>query len=221
MIPQISEDNNLCMELRRIFYNFKLSQQQARKFSSLMVTSAQAGEGKTILSLAFALGLAKENNAKTLLVDANWIAPTLHHWFGLERTVSFDKFWSDPLESIQASCIENLDILVAPQNVEVDSADEFVKSDILRNVFEQLTKEYQTVIFDTSAILQNLNKYGSEPGLRNFDSLVLSDFVKTSILTILARKTNKQMVKKARFTLDKGSHEILAVLNNFKNPFYS
>ena len=221
MIPQISEDNNLCMDLRRIFYNFKLSQQQAKKFSSLMITSAQAGEGKTILSLAFALGLAKETNKKTLLVDANWIAPTIHHWFGLKREASFEKFWTAPLESIQASCIENLDILVAPKNVEVDSTEEFVKSDILQNIFDQLTGEYQTVIFDTSSILQNLNKYGAEPGLRNFDSLVLSDFVQTSILAILARKTNKQMVKKARFTLDKGNHEILAVLNNFKNPFYS
>lgn len=221
MIPLISEDNDLCMELRRIFYNFKLSQQQARKFSSLMITSAQPGEGKTILSLAFALGLAKETNHRILLVDANWISPTLHEWFGFKRECSLKSFWENPTASIQQSCIENLDILLAPLGVEVDTQEEFVKSDILQYVFEQLMNKYQTVIFDTSSILQNLNKYGNEPGLRNFDSLMLSDFVQTSILTILARKTSKQLVKKARFTLDKGDHEILAILNNFKNPFYS
>lgn len=221
MIPQISEDKDLCMELRRIFYNFKLSHQQAQKFTSLMVTSAQKGEGKTILSLAFALGLSKETNRKTLLVDANWITPTLHQWFGLERNTGLESFWEDPIKAIQPTCIENLDILVAPKNVEIDTTEEFVSSDILQNIFESLTKAYQTVIFDTSSILQNFNKYGAEPGLRNLDSLTLSDFVQTSVLAILARKTSKQLVKKARFALDKGNHDIVAVLNNFKNPFYS
>ncbi len=220
MTVHLPENKSLVLELRRIFYSFKLSQQQTKEFSSLMITSSRPREGKTVLSLAFALGLAGEVPEKCLLVDANWMTPELHSWFSLKRSYSLSAFWKEPWGGIQPSGVDNLDVLPAPIGVEVDSQEEFVNSETLKNVYDKLKEKYNTIVFDTSSINLNINAYGYEPGLRNFDSLLLSDFVHTSILVILARKTKKQDVKKAKFALERGHHNILAVLNNYKNPFY-
>lgn len=220
MVSQVTKIDNISLELKRMFYGLKLSQPETKEFKSLMVTSANEAEGKTVFSLAMALGIAKEKEENCLLVDANWMKPVLHNWFGLERGFNLKTFWRDPLTCIMPSGIEHLDILVAPMGIETDTDEEFVKSDVLKKVFEQFTNKYSSVIFDTSAILENIDAYGAEPGGRNFDSLILSDFVQISILVVMARKTRKQAVKKAKFALQKDNNKVWAVLNNFNNPFY-
>ncbi|MBU3917335.1 CpsD/CapB family tyrosine-protein kinase [bacterium] len=221
MIPLLTNYKNLDLEFRKIFYNFNISQQQTRAFSSLMITSAQPGEGKTITSIIFALGLSRELPHKCLLVDANWMTPQIHQWFGLKRETSLQDFWKKPVDGICSCGFDNLDILPAPIGVEVDSTDEFVKSETLKEVFDKLTAKYKTVIFDTSSINQNVSAYGNELGTRNFDSLLLSDFADTCVLVIMARKTNKQDVKRAKFALERGHHNIMAILNNYENLFYT
>ncbi len=221
MIPQITNDKNLDLEFRRIFYSFNISQQQTKDFSSLMITSAQPGEGKTITSIIFALGLSRELSHKCLLVDANWMTPQIDQWFGVKRKISLQDFWKKPVKGICSSGFDNLDILPAPIGVEVDTADEFVKSETLKEVFDKLTVKYKTVIFDTSSINQNVSTYGSEPSMRNFDSLLLSDFVDNCVLVVMARKTHKQEVKRAKFALERGHNNLVAILNNYRNPFYS
>ncbi len=220
MVLKLTQDSDASLELKRLFYQLKLSQPETRDFSTLMITSANEGEGKSIFSLAIALGTAKEKEQSCLLVDANWMKPVMHQYFGLDRQHNLKKFWEAPLDCIQPSGIEHLDVLTAPQGVEIDTKEEFVKSEVIRDVFEQLSAKYATVVFDTSPILKNIQKYGSEPGARNLDSLILSDFVKISILVIMARVTNKQLVKKAKFELQKDNNQVWAVLNNYKNPFY-
>ncbi len=220
MVLQLTQDSDVSLELKRMFYQLKLSQPETRELSTLMITSANEGEGKSVFSLAMALGIAKEKEEDCLLVDANWMNPILHQYFGLTREHSLEQFWKTPLDCIQPSGIEHLDVLTAPVGVEVDTREEFVKSEVIRGVFDQLSANYPSVIFDTSPILKNIRQYGGEPGARNLDSLILSDFVQISILVIMARITNKQLVKKAKFELQKDNNQVWAVLNNYKNPFY-
>jgi non-specific protein-tyrosine kinase len=202
-----------------MFYHLKLSQPETKELSSIMVTSAEAGEGKSIFSLVMALGISKEIEERCLLVDANWINPTLHNRFNVKRSFDIATFWDDPSACVQDSNIDNLDILAAPIGVEADSGDEPAKSETVRKVFAQLTDRYKTVVFDTSPILKKTEVYG-QASLKSLDPLILSDFVQASILVIMARKTNKQSVKKAKFSLQKDNNEIWAILNNFQNPFY-
>jgi len=220
MVKHIGQDGDISRELKRMFYRLKLSQPEIKDLKSLMITSSDEGEGKSIFSLAMALGISKEKEEPCLLVDANWMRPVLHDFFGIERKFDLNQFWEDPIKCIQPSGIEHLDVLLAPTGVELDMSEEFVKSEVVRNVFDQLSKKYSSVIFDTSPILKNIDIYGSEPGTRNLDSLILSDFVEISILVILARKTHKQKVKKAKFALQKDTNKVWAVLNNCNNPFY-
>jgi protein-tyrosine kinase len=220
MVSQLTQDSDVSLELKRMFYQLKLSQPETKEFSTLMITSANDGEGKSVFSLAMALGIAKEKEKDCLLVDANWMNPVIHEYFGITRKHNLEKFWQAPLDCIQPSGIEHLDVLAAPIGVEVDTQEEFVKSEVIRELFDKLSANYASVIFDTSPILKNIQQYGGEPGARNLDSLILSDFVQISILVIMARVTNKQMVKKAKFELQKDNNQVWAVLNNYKNPFY-
>ncbi len=159
MISKITKDSSISLELRKIFYGLRLSRQETADLTSLMITSAEEGEGKSILSLSFALGLSLEKDQKCLLVDANWMKPVLHEWFGMERHSDLKEFWQKPEECIQTSCFNNLDVLVAPRGVEVDSQEEFIERDIVAEVFLQLTRRYKTVIFDTSSINLNMEKW--------------------------------------------------------------
>jgi capsular exopolysaccharide synthesis family protein len=55
--------------------------QQDRSISSITVTSAASGEGKTLVSANLALTLSKSYNRRVLLIDADLRRPGLHQFF--------------------------------------------------------------------------------------------------------------------------------------------
>ena len=60
--------------------------QGAHGLKVLMVTSAAAGEGKTLTSVNLALTLSRSFHRRVLLVDCDLRKPTVHSIFGLENT---------------------------------------------------------------------------------------------------------------------------------------
>jgi succinoglycan biosynthesis transport protein ExoP len=144
---------------------------------SLMLTSAQAQEGKSTTSLALALGLVRVG-AKVLLIDSDMRNPSIHKIFdrtlglGLSNLLTGKGALTD---YVQASGTPNLSLLLAgqipPNPAELLSADAIVR------LVEEASKRFDHIIIDGPPVL----------GLA--DAPLLSRAVEATVLVIEAGKT--------------------------------
>ncbi|MEO8353639.1 MAG: polysaccharide biosynthesis tyrosine autokinase, partial [Chthoniobacteraceae bacterium] len=122
----------------------------------LMVTSATAGEGKTMAAAQLASAFAQAG-ARTLLVDGDLHGGVVHRLFGRRRTPGLvdvlleESGWDHACRSTR---IPNLWFLAAGTR-EVNGA-QFMQSSILREGLEVLRKEFDHVIIDAPAVLGRL-----------------------------------------------------------------
>ncbi|MCP4691589.1 MAG: CpsD/CapB family tyrosine-protein kinase, partial [Desulfobacterales bacterium] len=103
------------MEMKRIYTAIENAVEDAGAMR-IVVTSASADEGKSLVSAGLA-GLASLQGGKRVLaIDLNWFRPALHTFFDLERTYDVDALQNGAKVSdlIQPSGVDGLEILTAP-----------------------------------------------------------------------------------------------------------
>ncbi len=171
---------------------------------SLMLTSAQAQEGKSTTSTALAMGLVRLG-ARVLLIDSDMRNPSLHKVFkrslglGLSNLLTGNGRLSD---YIQDGGVPNLSLLMAgqipPNPAELLSADAIVR------LIDEASKRYDHIIVDGPPIL----------GLA--DAPLLSRAVEATVLVIEAGKTP---ATRARHAIDRlfgvRTHIVGAILTKF------
>ena len=119
----------------------------------LLITSAQAGEGKTTTSQAVSLTLARLGKT-VLLVDGDLRRPSIHRLLGLanERGLSTLLTTLDPLESaIQPSSEPRLSLL--PSGPVPPSPTELIASNRFRVLIDQMAEKFDVVVIDSPPIL--------------------------------------------------------------------
>ena len=171
---------------------------------SLMLTSAQAQEGKSTTSMALALGLARVG-ARVLLIDADMRNPSLHKIFrrslglGLSNLLTGHGRLSD---YVQESGTPNLSMLMAGQ-IPPNPA-ELLSADAIIRLIDEASKRYDHVIIDGPPVL----------GLA--DAPLLSRAVEATVLVIEAGRTP---ASRARHAIDRlfgvRTHIIGAILTKF------
>ena len=121
--------------------------------SVLLITSAQAGEGKTTTAQAVSLTLARLGKT-VLLVDGDLRRPAVHRVFGLpnERGLSTLLTTLDPLESaVQASSEPRLSLI--PSGPVPPSPTELIASNRFRALIDQMAEKFDVVVIDSPPIL--------------------------------------------------------------------
>jgi capsular exopolysaccharide synthesis family protein len=171
---------------------------------SLMLTSAQAQEGKSTTSLALALGLVRVG-ARVLLIDADMRNPSLHKTFdrslglGLSNVLTGN---GNLFENIQNSGTPNLSILMAGQ-IPPNPA-ELLSAEAIIRVVDEAAKRFDHVIMDGPPVL----------GLA--DAPLLSRAVEATVLVIEAGRTP---ATRARHAIERlfgvRTHIIGAILTKF------
>ena len=119
----------------------------------LLVTSAQAGEGKTTSSQAIAATLARLGKS-VLLVDGDLRRPAIHRAYGVdnERGLSTLLTSLDPLESAVVTSREpNLHLL--PSGPLPPSPTELTSSNRFRALIDAMADKYDVVVIDSPPIL--------------------------------------------------------------------
>jgi capsular exopolysaccharide synthesis family protein len=119
----------------------------------LLVTSAQAGEGKTTSSQAIAITLARLGR-KVLLVDGDLRRPAIHRLFGVanERGLSDLLTSLDPLESgVVVAAEPNLSLL--PSGPLPPSPTELTSSNRFRALIDEMADKFDVVVIDSPPIL--------------------------------------------------------------------
>ena len=181
----------------------------------LLVTSAQASEGKTTTSYATARGFARVGK-RVLLMDADLRRPSIHKISGVENKVGLSSLLvgqSELRDSVRASEFEGLSIL--PAGPIPPSPAELLSSPRMAALLEQLDQAYDLVVIDSAPIL----------GLA--DSTELAALADGVMLVVEADRGGGGQLKNALRRLRGSSPVILgAVLTKFDpkaagNAYYS
>jgi capsular exopolysaccharide synthesis family protein len=174
-IPDLSEDERLSLDTNIALVSQAVPQSlMAESFRqlrtsllfasdqpvrSLLVTSANPGDGKTIVATNLAIAMARAGS-RVLLIDANFRRPTLARVFDVPESVGLSNVLvgiNTAAEAIQATAVENLDVL--PAGVTPPSPAELLGSQSMRQLIVDHGKKYDRVIIDGAPMLVVADNY--------------------------------------------------------------
>ena len=164
------------------------------------VTSSNAGEGKSTVSINLALTMAL-TSAKVLLIDADLRRPTVHKKLGLSNSTGLSRFivgFETMSEALKRDVFENLDVMTSgpiPPN-----PSELLGSENMRIFLQKASDYYDYIIIDTPPI--NIVT----------DVAVMSDSISGVVLVTSHGKTTLDDVKKASVALEKVNAKLLGMV---------
>ena len=170
---------------------------------SLLVSSAQPGEGKTTVSTNLAISLAQLGQ-RVLLLDGDLRRPSIHRAFQIQGSlgvVSYLTGQQDWRAAVEKTSLAGLDVLVSgpiPPNPA-----ELLTSDRTQKLIQEALAEYKFVVVD------------SAPLLNVSDSRILATLVEGVVLVVKGGETPRELARRAQScAADVGARVIGAVLNN-------
>jgi succinoglycan biosynthesis transport protein ExoP len=178
-----------------------------RDIRSLVITSAGPSEGKTTVACNLAITLAQAGK-RVILVDGDMRRPTVHKHFNLSNKIGFSSLilvdhLSDPavVEShLQPTMVANLSVMTSgphpPNPAELLSLER--------------TRQVQTALKDAADIVI----YDSPPVVTVTDAAILASRTDATIQVVRAGKTRRDLVLKARQTLERVGATVLGTVLN-------
>ena len=178
--------------------------------ASLVVTSAERGEGKTTVVVGLATMAAIKDKKKVLAIDLNWQDPALHSYFGLDLIDSENFMNGGSIKDlVRDSGVSNLDVLSAIKSG--TDIDETRVNAIAQKLIQQARDIYEIIVIDTSKMFPT--------NRRMIDPVALSKIADGVTLVVLAKVTSRQQAKRAQTVLETTGANILGVIvNQWKNP---
>lgn len=156
--------------------------------NSIMVSSPNQGEGKTIISINLAVSMTQEMNKTTLLVDADLRKPFVHKYFGFEAEKGLAQYLLGEIELSEALVNPGIDKLtILPGGTPLSSSTEHLGSPRMQSLVKELKERYEDriIIFDTSSLLTRA------------DPIVFSTNIDGIILIIEAERTSTKDIERA------------------------
>lgn len=179
--------------------------------ATLLVTSAQQGEGKTTVAANLAASLAQLGGS-VLLIDGDLRRPSLQKFFQVNRSTGLVNYltgtcnWRSLVWHAEQSGVSVLFCGPVPPN----PAD-LLSSEYMRTLLREASKEYKFVVVD------------SPPMLNLADGRILSTLVDGVIFVVGGGTTPRDMVQRAyRNAVDAGAHVLGATINfaDVRNDYY-
>ena len=144
---------------------------------TLLITSAQEGEGKSTTALALAMGISRSGK-RVLLIDADMRSPSVHMLVGCSNQKGFSNLLAGDEISpslIIATQLSGLSVL--PAGPKPPSTADLLSVDRLSQLFEALAERFDHIMIDAPPIL----------GMA--DSPILGALVEGTVLIIEAEHT--------------------------------
>jgi polysaccharide biosynthesis transport protein len=174
-----------------------------RPLRSLLVTSANPQEGKSITAVNLAIAFA-QSGQRVILVDADMRRPFQHKLLSLSNNAGLTNVLLDSDERIsdvlQSVAVENLRVM--PSGPLPPNPSEMLGSTRMEHLIESLQRESDIVIFD------------SPPVLAVTDSIVLGARVDGVLLVVEAGRARYIQVQRCKEALTKVGAPLLGVVLN-------
>jgi capsular exopolysaccharide synthesis family protein len=173
---------------------------------TILVTSAEAGEGKTTTTANLGVSLAQAGK-KVALVSADLRRPRLQDFFGKDQGPGLTNVLAGELTLSEALSrlpqIQNVTLL--PSGPVPGNPAELLSSQSMRSLMLELRSEADFILID------------APPLLAVADSLMLAQLVDGVILVADAERTHRSAVQQTRQLLTRVDARVIgAVLNNFE-----
>ena len=223
-------------EFRRLLYRLRnLKGPNAKDVgTSYLITSAARDEGKTVVASYLALTAAKADLRPTLLIDADLRRPKVHEFFGLpreqglselfygmgkleadlhgkeaQRTALLTKVFSDEVSIssyLKDTSLENLKVLTSGRPYLKPS--ELIRHQRLGVLLSIFRRKFANIVID------------SPPVIPVSDTVIMGPEVDATILVVMAGKTPKEVVMRAKDILTSTKVNLVGVVaNDLKGAF--
>ena len=182
-----------------------------KKIQSIVVTSAEAAEGKSTVSGNLALAFAQNEN-RVIIVDCDLRKPSIHKNFKVSNLAGLSEvlIGKAQLNEVIQKRNEHLDILTSGK-IPPNPA-EMLASSAMTNLIDKLKEEYDVIILDSAPL-------GAVT-----DAQILSTKVDGTILVTRAERTKREVVLEAKNSLEKVGANILGcvlhAVENTKGKYY-
>lgn len=182
-----------------------------KQIKIILITSAEAAEGKSTVSGNLALSFA-QNEKKVILIDCDLRKPSMHKNFKISNLIGLSEvlIGKEELENTVQKRNYNLDILTSgkiPPN-----PSEMLSSAAMTALIEKLSEIYDVIILD-SAPLKAVT-----------DAQILSTKVDGTLLVARAKRTSKESLIEAKSLLNKVGANLMGIVlhavENTKGKYY-
>lgn len=175
-------------------------------FKTILITSANASEGKSFVSANLATSFAQANK-KVLLVDCDLRKGRLHKIFNIANLNGYSNLLTDEIENykkyIKKTHIKNLSVI--PRGVFPPNPSELLASNKNRDLIFALKSKYDIVIFDGA------------PCNGVTDSAIMSTLVDETLVVVRDNTTKKANLDTATDSLKKVNAHVTGIVLNGVN----
>ena len=172
--------------------------------NTIMVTSADVEEGKSLTAVNLAVVLSSEIDYTVLLVDADLRNPSIHKYFGIEQRKGLSNYLKGEVSLSDVLVKTGIGKLVLLPSGDVqENAAELLSSERMKMLVKELKSRYKDryIIFD------------SPPLLVTADPISIGGLMDNVLFVIQEGRTSQKAVLQA-FSLTKGWNILGAVFNN-------
>ncbi|MFL6212849.1 MAG: GumC family protein [Blastocatellia bacterium] len=189
-------------EAYRILRTSVLLSSAGKPPKTILVTSAQPGEGKTTTAVNTAISLS-QLGASVLIVDCDMRKPSAHKILGVDNMRGLSTYLSRSVGAdglIQKLQMPNLSLI--PSGPIPPNPAELISSEKMRGLLDDLSDRYDHIIID------------SPPLMNVTDPVILSTMVDGVILVVHGGKSTRDVVRRARHDLDAVNAKVFGVVLN-------
>lgn len=173
----------------------------AHNLRSVLITSPQKGEGKSVTSANLALTMAQELHRHVVIVEADLRKPSLQQLFGLPAGPGLAEYLMGAADlTAVMKFLPDYQLTVIPAGVAPANPAELLGSTAMRRLLDQLRTRFDRVILDTPPVLPLA------------DVAVLAPMVDGALLVVRAGVTPKPAIENALRAFD--SSRLLGVVLN-------
>lgn len=179
---------------------------EGQPLNTLLISSAVAAEGKTIIATNLAYAIVRQHGCRALLIDADLRSPRIHTLLGSPSTPGLADYLqggANEFEVIQRGREEGLCFIPAGNHVTHPS--ELISSDRMKQLLARLKPAFDWIIID------------SPPSLPVADASVLGRLCDGVLFVIRGNSTPSVAAKKACKELQ-NTNVIGVVLNTVEDP---
>ena len=168
---------------------------------TVLITSPQKGEGKSITSANLALTMAQELQRRVVIVEADLRKPSLQQMFGLPPGPGLSDYLTGAADLQQVmTFLPDHHLTVIPAGSTPGNPAELLGSTAMRRLLDQLRSSFDRVILDTPPVLPLA------------DVAILAPMVDGALMVVRAGYTPKPAIENALRAFD--SSRLLGVVLN-------